>query len=259
MSWRRWMIVTTVAAAVALPFASRADDDERVRHVDYEPGLILPLTLFVGYHVHLEFAPDEHFVNLGAGDSSLVDAAAERNHLFLKPRAASAGTNLTILTDRRVYYIDYRAVARAPKAGELVYAVRFQYPPPPPPPAPSTLAAPLVPAPRLVVNEDYLYAGPKDLKPTRAEDDGVMTRLSFGRSTELPAVYVENSDGTLSLANTHVEGATVYVHRVAGRLSLRRGGLAGCLVNQGLDRSVVAPANGTIDPAIDRVLKRGAL
>jgi type IV secretion system protein VirB9 len=255
MNWRRWMMATTVAAVVALPFTSRADEDERVRYVEYVPDLILPLTLYVGYHVHLEFAPDERFVNLGAGDSSLVEAAAERNHLFLKPRAASAGTNLTVLTDRRVYYIDYRAVARPPKAGELVYAVRFQYPAPPaPPPAPS----PPVPAPRPIVNESYLYAGPNDLRPVRAEDDGVMTRLSFARSTELPAVYIENSDGTLSLANTHVEGATLYVHRVAGRLSLRRGGLAGCLVNKGLDRSVTAPASGTIDPATERRLKERA-
>jgi type IV secretion system protein VirB9 len=84
-----------------------------------------------------------------------------------------------------------------------------------------------------------------------------MTRLTFGRATELPAIYIENSDGSLSLANTHLEGATVYVHRVAGRLSLRRGALAGCLVNRGLDRAVAAPDNGTVDPATDRLLRGG--
>ena len=134
MRLRRAFLATTVATVFAMPLGARADDDDRVRHVAYEPGIVLPLTLFVGYHVHLEFAADERFVNLGAGDSALVEAAAERNHLFLKPRTPSNGTNLTILTDRRVYYVDYRAFARPPKVGELVYAVVFDYPLPPAPP-----------------------------------------------------------------------------------------------------------------------------
>jgi type IV secretion system protein VirB9 len=255
MKLRRYLLATTVAAVVALPVSVRADEDDRVRQVDYVPDLVLPLTLFVGYHLHIEFSPDERFVNLGAGDSSLVEAAAERNHLFLKPRGAATGTNLTILTDRRVYYVDYRALARPPKPGELVYAVRFRYPPPP------VLAVPqpVVPAPRAVVNEDYAYAGPAELRPVRAEDDGVMTRLTFGRAAELPAVYVENGDGTLGLANTHVEGATVYVHRVAAHLALRRGGLSGCLVNHAATLAVTAPAGGTIDPATVRVRRGGPL
>jgi len=254
MRVRRALLATTVAAVFALPVAARADDDGRVKRVDFEPGLVLPLTLFVGYHVHFEFAPEERFVNLGAGDSSLVEAAAERNHLFLKPRVPSAGTNLTILTDRRVYYVDYRALGRPPKPGELVYAVLYHYPPPPELTLP---APPVVPGRRAIANQNYVYAGPKDLRPMRAEDDGLMTRLTFGRATELPAIYIENSDGSLSLANTHLEGATVYVHRVAGRLSLRRGALAGCLVNRGLDRAVAAPDNCTVDPATDRLLRGG--
>lgn len=254
MRLRGYVLATTVAAVVAWPLSGQADDDDRVRQVDYAPDAVLPLTLFVGYHVHIEFAPDERFVNLGAGDSSLVDAAAERNHLFLKPRGPATGTNLTILTDRRVYYIDYRALNRAPKGGELVYAVRYRYPAPPP----VAVLEPVVPAPRAVVNDNYAYAGPAELKPERAEDDGVMTRLTFGRSAELPAIYIENGDGTLGLANSHVEGATVYVHRVGAHFALRRGGLSGCLVNRAVTAAVVAPAGGTVDPATRRVRRGGA-
>jgi type IV secretion system protein VirB9 len=248
-------MATAVTTLLTMPVLARGEDDERVRQVEYTPGMVLPLTLFVGYHIHIEFAADERFVNLGAGDSSLVEAAAERNHLFLKPRTPTTGTNLTILTDRRVYYVDYRALARPPKAGEIVYAIVFHYSSPTATPA---LLPPVsVPARRDVSNTDYVYAGPRDLRPARAEDDGLMTRLTFSRATELPAVYVENGDGSLSLANSHVEGATVYVHRVTGRLSLRRGGLAGCLINRGLERAVAAPENGTVDPATDRVLRGG--
>ena len=34
---------------------------------------------------------------------------AADNHLFLKPKAAKVGTNLTILTTRRTYQMDYSA------------------------------------------------------------------------------------------------------------------------------------------------------
>ena len=53
------------------------------------------------------------------------------NHLFLKPRAAGANTNITVLTNRRVYQFDYSATTQRPDPGDpdVVYALRFSYPP----------------------------------------------------------------------------------------------------------------------------------
>jgi type IV secretion system protein VirB9 len=225
-------------------------EESRVRVVDYDRASVLPLTLFVGFHVHVEFAPDEHFVNLGAGDSAVLDVAAEANHLFIKPRQPAGPMNLTILTDRRVYYVDYRALGRAPHADELVYGVVFRYPAPPPP-----VVVPVVaPVVRPVEHTDYWYAGATDLAPVRAVDDGLQTRLTFSPSTALPALYVIESDGAETLVNTHIENDTVVAHRVARRFLLRRGALSGCLENRDGPAVLTAPSSGTIDPAVRRVV-----
>ena len=106
-------LAPVVAALMLIGDANAGDSpDPRIRSVDYRPTLVLPLTVFVGYHVHFEFAPDEYFVNLGSGDTSIIDVGSEGNHLLLKPKQPTAGTNLTILTNRRTYFIDYRALGR---------------------------------------------------------------------------------------------------------------------------------------------------
>ena len=86
--------IAFVATALMLTESASAEEgmDSRLRVVDYRSTLVLPLTVFVGYHVHLEFAADEYFVNLGAGNTSILDVGAEGNHLLLKPKTPSAGT-----------------------------------------------------------------------------------------------------------------------------------------------------------------------
>jgi len=85
---------------------------------------------FVGFETDVEFEPGERFVGLGAGDIEALSFVAEGNHLFLKPRAATVATNLTLLTTRRTYQVDYSAHAAHPGGSdEVTYVLRFTYPP----------------------------------------------------------------------------------------------------------------------------------
>jgi type IV secretion system protein VirB9 len=237
--------------------AAHAEEESRLRTLDYSPGMVVPVTGFVGYHIHFEFAPDERFVTLGAGDTSLVDVGSEANHLLLKPRQATTGTNLTILTNRRAYFIDFRALARAPRAGELVYSVTFRYPleargdgVPRPPDAGRELGA----LPR-AINRDYWFCGNPALRPSSAADDGSQVRLTFPSRMELPAIYAAAADGSESLVNSHVEEDTIVLHRVAARFVLRRGRLVGCLVNRAADDNVPRIRSGTVQPSIERTTR----
>ena len=250
--------VGAVLIALALgPATAGAAEESRLRTLDYSPGMVVPITGFVGYHIHFEFASDERFVTLGAGDTSLVDVGSEANHLLLKPRQASPGTNLTILTNRRAYFIDFRAFARPPRPGELVYSVTFRYPPEaraegtsPAPDAGQALAT-LPP----LLNRDYWFCGTPALRPQSAADDGVQVRLTFPARTELPAIYAAAADGSESLVNSHVEHDTVVVHRLAARFVLRRGRLVGCLVNRSIDPSTLRARSGTLQPSVERTTK----
>ena len=105
-------------------------DDPRVREVPYAVNAVYHLAGRIGYQIDIEFEAGERYLGLAAGDVNGLSFEAQDNHVFLKPKAASVITNLTILTDRRHYYFDYvvsanRAAVTA--ASDTIYALRFRY------------------------------------------------------------------------------------------------------------------------------------
>jgi type IV secretion system protein VirB9 len=254
-------VIGAVIGATALdPCAAyAADADARFKVITYAPNLVLPLTMFVGYHVHIEFEQDEKFLNLGAGDTSALDVGPEGNHLFLKARHAMPTTNLTILTNRHVYFIDYQALARSPRPGEAVYSIAFRYPTAPTVGAEGEDgrdAGGRVEVARAATEyRNYWYCGPPALRPVAAMDDGLQLRLSFAPRTALPTIYEREADGAETLVNTHVERDVLVVHRLAEHLVLRRGGSVGCLVDRNHRPTERRAVRGTVDDAVERTTR----
>jgi type IV secretion system protein VirB9 len=250
------VLLAPCSFAGALP--ERGAVDSRIRVAPYVADEVYRLRGFVGYQIDLEFEAGESFVGLGAGDLESLTFAAQANHLFLKPKAAGADTNLTVLTSRRAYHFDYSASARRPDPDveDIIYVLRFTYPPPPASVKESAAALARAlesaGAPR---NLDYWYRGSPELKPIAAADDGMQTRLKFGTQQELPAIFLRNDDGSESLVNFTVDGADVIVHRVSRRLIVRRGNLTGCIVNAAFGGADGHARSGTVTPAVERVTR----
>ena len=224
--------------------------DSRIRAAAYSRDQVYVLKGFVGYQTDLEFETGEHFVGLGAGDIEGISFVAEDNHLFLKPKAAKIGTNLTILTSRRTYQVDYSASPGRPDATqEVTYALRFTYPDVKASAAAVSQALDVVARPR---NLDYWFCGNPALKPTGASDDGVHTRLTFAGNAEQPAVFVLNEDGSESLLNFSMDQGDVILHRVARRLILRRGNLVACVVNRAFSGSAERLKSNTVSSDVER-------
>lgn len=252
------------AVAQAQPSQPTLRPDPRIRVVPYRADAVYRLRGYVGYQIDITFAPDERFMGLGVGDSKGVTFAADTNHLFLKPRAAHVATNLTVLTNRRTYLFDYGVEPQPPDPGgaDVIYAFRFEYPA-----APASagsrrrsrvatdLAAARVDRPR---NYDYWYCGDPSLKPVAAWDDGVRTTLVFGAHAELPAIFAVGEDGSESLVNFNVEGGRIVIQRVARRLLVRRGKLAGCIVDRAFTGGGDRLSSGTIAPNVERVTRGAA-
>lgn len=262
MSYRSGLAAALALLCAAAAFgqgggAAEAARDSRVRSASYEADRIYHLRGYVGYQTDVEFEAGERFVGLGAGDVEALAFAAQGNHLFLKPRAAHVRTNLTVLTTRRSYHFDYVVLsAGAPGAGdgELVYTLRFTYPPRPPAieSVSGSLGGALDLAAENPTNRDYWYCGSEALQPAAAFDDGVHTHLRFAPGAELPAVFVLNEDGSEAVVNFSVRAQEFIIHRVVPRLVLRRGKLRGCVVNRGYRASAHALPSGTISPDIER-------
>ncbi|MGB6450373.1 MAG: TrbG/VirB9 family P-type conjugative transfer protein [Steroidobacteraceae bacterium] len=254
-----WQALTSRAEV----YPTRGRGDARIRTAVYDADEVYRLHGFVGFQIDLVFEAGESFIGLAAGDIEALSFVAQGNHLFLKPRVASVGTNLTILTTRRQYRFYYTATAARPdqQDPDLLYALRFEYPADSPS---RTEAARRALEKRLDTasaarpkNLDYWYCGDPALRPVEASDDGVHTRLRFGAQAELPAIFVRNDDGSESLLNFDIEAGEVVIHRVARRFVLRRGALTGCIVNQGYSGSGERLDSGTVSPEVERVRKGG--
>lgn len=254
----RLMVVTVGVLVIgASPVAMSAD--HRIRTLIYDPTQVFHLRGWVGYHIDIEFEAGETYQTMGGGDLQALTHGEFENHLELKPSAADIRTNLTVITSRRIYIFDYVVEAGSPDpdTDDLVYSVRFTYPPLQAPlPAPADVVGKeLKSAEKIrVINRDYWACGNESLQPVEASDDGVHTRLVFGPRAEIPAIFVRNDDGTESLLNFSVDKSRgdVVIHRTARRLILRRGRLTTCIVNKGYMGAGERLESGTISPDVRR-------
>ena len=252
------------ATAAAETVPARGAVDSRIRIAAYNGDEVYKLRGFVGYQIDLEFEPGETFTGLGAGDLEGLSFVGQDNHLFLKPKAAKVATNLTVLTSRRHYQIDYIAFSQRPAADDrdVIYALRFTY-------APTSAQSAAEAAAKLLESQldnasakrpqniDYWYCGQPALRPVAASDDGVHTRLRFAANSDLPAIFVRNDDGSESLLNYSMDAGDIIVHRVAKQFILRRGKLMGCVVNQGFIGGGTRLDSGTVAPNVERRVQGG--
>ena len=261
-AWAVALVLGVNAPAHADSLPMRGVTDSRIRTVLYSPDDVYRLYGFVGYALDLEFASDEVFVGLSAGDPEALTYSAHENVLTLRPKAASSQMNLTVSTNKHRYYFEYRIAERSMSrfADEAMYAVRFMYP------ASPAAKESLTPEQRVARdlalaqrnrprNVDYWFCGNGAIKPVAASDDGVHTRLTFAAKAELPAIFVSNDDGSESLLNFSMDAGDVVIHRVAARFVVRRGRLTGCIVNKGFAGSGERLESGTIAPEVTRERK----
>ncbi len=252
------LLILLACAVTASPVRAQMQGvptDHRIRSWMYFPDQVVRLRGWVGYHVDLEFEPGESFVTLGGGDLAGLTYGAFGNHLVLKPKAPTLHTNLTVFTNKRTYVIDY-AVSPGrpdPQVDELVYSLRFSYPPIAGPTVPEAITQHFAASPAArYQNMEYWYCGNPLLEPVAVSDDGVHTRLRFSPSAELPAIFVRSDDGSESLLNYSMEGPDMVIHRLARHFILRRGKLVGCITNKGFIGSGERLDSGTVSPQVHR-------
>lgn len=250
-----YALAPMVTCAATLPPAG--SPDSRIRTVAYQASDVFDLVGFVGYHLDLEFAEDEEFVGLSAGDPEAITYSAHGNVLTLKPRVTAAQMNLTVSTTRRRYYFDYTIHGHAPNRfrDQVMYVVRFRYPDVGPSPEARIDAKFEAAAGAKPLNRDYWFCGDASVKPVSAFDDGVHTYLRFAPRRGMPAVFVANEDGSEALVNSTVDGEGLIIHRITERLVLRRGMLVGCVVNRSFTGGSESLDSGTITPEVIRERK----
>ncbi|MBS3651902.1 P-type conjugative transfer protein VirB9 [Pseudaminobacter sp. 19-2017] len=279
MRKRSFLAAAVVAALATLPvqaleIPASAQQDNRVRFVNYQPYNITRIVGTIRSSVQVEFAPDEEIAHVALGNTVAWEVAPAGHILFLKPRENQPATNISVVTTRRdgskrsyqmelvvrdgsvdvgqntYFYVKYRypadeaerrrledeAKKRAAEAGyaDQVLGIHEQY------------------GPR---NWRYSAQGSRTIEPQAVYDNGKVTTFAFSGNQEMPAIYIENSDGTESLVPKTVQGDLVLVHAISRKFILRRGSDTLCIFNEAYSPVGVDPGTNTTSPSVERVVK----
>ncbi|EJC84138.1 P-type conjugative transfer protein VirB9 [Rhizobium leguminosarum bv. trifolii WSM2297] len=262
------------SAAIALETPRGAAQDSRIRFVDYQPYNITKIVGTLRSSVQIEFSADEEIAHVALGNSVAWEVAPAGNILFLKPRENQPVTNISVVTTRRdgstrSYQMELTVRGGSVEAGQNTYFyVKYRYPADEAERRRQEVAARAQAAQAgeadnvLALHEAYgprnwRYAaqGAQALEPQAVYDNGKVTTFAFAGNQEMPAIYMENSDGTESLVPKSVDGNLVLVHAISRKFILRRGDDALCVFNEAYDRVGINPETNTTSPSVERVIK----
>lgn len=274
---KRLLLLALLLPAFALAELTpeKGEYDPRVRVVDYNPLNVVKLSTFYGVSTHVQFADAETIRDVAVGDDQAWKVVPRGNHLFIKPQATNADTNVTVVTDKRTYQFALVVQPRPLKDStawadpNLIFSLTFRYPDE----EAAKLAADakkvalqarlgeikgkLTDAKEKGQNIDYWVAGSEEISPTAARDDGRFIYLTFSNNRDMPAVYSVDAGGNEALINTNViDGNTIVIQRLVPRLILRKGDAVASVVNKSFDlNGGVDNTSGTVAPDVERVIK----
>ncbi|MBW9075059.1 P-type conjugative transfer protein VirB9 [Agrobacterium salinitolerans] len=263
-----------MSPALALEIPRGASQDSRVRFVNYQPFNITRVVGTLRSSVQVEFASDEEIAHVALGNSVAWEVAPAGNILFLKPRENQPVTNISVVTTRRdgstrSYQMELTVRDGSVEAGQNTYFyVKFRYPEDEAAfrrqqAASRALAAQAKDADNVLAlheaygprNWRYSAQGSQALEPQSVYDNGKITTFAFVGNQEMPAIYMENSDGSESLVPKSVDGNLVMVHAISRKFILRRGKDVLCVFNEAYDRVGINPDTNTTSPSVERVVK----
>jgi len=195
--------------------------DSRVRTLVFNENQVYKIAAYYGYQTDIELADNEDVRTVAAGDTVGWQIVSAGQHLFVKPMAPNARTNLSVITTKRTYLFELIGESASHRE-DMAFLVRFKYP-----------QTNLVLSSRAgtkgpngaAFNFNYKIKGDKSVRPSRVFDDGLFTFFQFSsaRNTDLPAVFWVTPDGQESLVNYRMEGQYMVVERVGEKFMLRSG------------------------------------
>lgn len=244
----RLLTVVTLAAAflhTAMDGANATSSsrslpvDHRVHVIQYQPDQVYRMDGHYRFQSAIEFEKDEEIKTISMGDSTAWMLNPSGNRLFLKPVENDATTNMTLITNKRVYLFELHAHETDDIADpKMVFIMRFSYNHYNADGGDSGSYLDGVPEQDLIdnpskYNTDYTISGTDEIAPIKIFDDGEFTYFQFHDiNAEIPAFYWVDSDGNDNIINYRTRGSYIVIERVASRFTLRHGNYVVCVFNE---------------------------
>lgn len=271
-------VAQTQAQALTKPKA-----DPRVQTLTTDGEAVIDVAVQRGQLTHLVLPVGESFVLPPAtGQGARCDdethswcIVAQGRDLFIKAKPGAKTNNLILVTERRRFALELRAVDRGglmrltllpSRATDTAAAA----PPTDAPGQPKAIRVTTPAADPHKVLQERLAAAPvprnaqysmavgkasDDITPSMVFDDGRFTYLKFPGNRPLPAIFQTAPDGSEETVNVRMgEDDLLVADRVARKLVLRLGQSVVVVVNDAFDLDGQAPVEGTTVPGVARTL-----
>ncbi|MFT8687054.1 MAG: TrbG/VirB9 family P-type conjugative transfer protein [Novacetimonas hansenii] len=258
--------------------------DYRIKSAVYNPLDTVEIDGVAGIATHITVSPGEHYVTHAFGEEGGWAFAYKDNHYFIRPKAQESDTNLTIVTDRRVYHILLRYVGGTQQKGadgkvhvafaptpwalgqatvELTYTypddtARRQAGAAQDSRVRDALSNPYAATTRNLSYRRSTTAADQVIAPLNVWDDYRFTYFRFAENGVLPTLFVMNESGQESVVNAVVLGENhniLAAQMTARQWRVRYGSLVVGIVNDGYNPSVIGGSGATIAPGVRRVAR----
>lgn len=211
MKWLLLVGLLLLGAPAAAQAPSQADP--RLQTILYDAGQVVRLNVATNFQLTIIFSPAERVENVAIGDSDSWQATVNRrgDTLFLKPARQNSATNMTVITDARIYNFEL-ASTYGPSA-DSPFTVRFLYPD-----AQSEVSAEPAALPEV---GQYRLRGARAVRPSAISDDGVRTYIEWRPEQPLPAVFAIDARGDEVLLEGYVRDDLYVIDAVHRTLVFR--------------------------------------
>jgi type IV secretion system protein VirB9 len=228
------IILFTALPAKAVEESTPLAIDPRIRVVVYNENEVFKFLGHYGYQSVIEFELGKETIQtVSVGDSTAWQIVPSGDRLFVKPIDKNATTNMTLITNLRVYNFELHAAETADiQDPDMIFVMRFKYPG-----EQMQFGSRMddVPIPELddpsKYNFGYSLTGSNVIAPIRIFDDGVFTYFQFRPNAEVPAFFIVNSDGREQIINYRARGDYIVIERTASQYTLRLGPDIVCVYN----------------------------
>ena len=208
-------LLVALLLVITTPVAAQLPQDPRLRTIDYNPGRIIPLQGAPGYQLTVELSADETVQNVALGDASAWQVSVNKkgDHLFIKAQQGGASTNLTVITNVRVYNFELQAMSLP--TSDMAYAVRFNYA------SANGLRQSSSDSDHVIPRVAYRIRGDDAVRPSFVRDDGDKTYIGWPTNRAIPAVFALDDTGQETLVDGMMRDDLMVVDRVVTRLIFR--------------------------------------
>lgn len=211
-------LALTTTAALAETSPRQGSHDPRVTYATYQEGQVYRITTRLRNVTLVELGDGEKIQSIAIGDleSFKIDKLERANLFIIKPVVPGATTNLTVETQKNIYFLQVSEGGGA----NPQYSVKFTTPG-------TTRATPPeaeIP-PGIPMRYKVLKRGSKlpDFAPISIADDGRKTTFIIPPGAPMPTIFRADARGQEYSVNSAVRGTKITVSTRSERWVLRYG------------------------------------